>query len=87
MVNGVINVLHTDDGDDGTKWLLPCNAHVLHSNEDPNMSCTDSTLENNAVDALRLEPFHQQESMQVQTGHAASSACCRKKCKTRDAAR
>ncbi len=31
VVNGVVNVLDTDDRDDGAKGLLPCNAHILHT--------------------------------------------------------
>ena len=33
VVNGIINVLDSDDWDDGAKRLLPGNAHVLQATE------------------------------------------------------
>ena len=38
VVNGLVNGLDTNDRDDWAKGLLPCNAHVLHTDYNRRMA-------------------------------------------------
>ncbi len=46
VVNGIVNVLDTDDRDDRAEWLLPCNSHVLqHSIQHQQAAAVTHVLE------------------------------------------